>query len=63
MGTPAYYSGFEYGDEIRMYAIASADGIGDGEEGTELDNDKLDRAQSAKKSVILLILRSIHTKV
>ena len=42
-----------------MYATASADGISDGEEGTELDNDKLDRAQSAKKSVILLIFRSV----
>lgn len=46
-----------------MYAVVSADGIGDGEKGTELDNDKLDRAQCAKKSVILLILRSIQTKV
>ena len=43
-----------------MYATASADGISDGEEGTELDNDKLERAQSAKKSVILLILRSVQ---
>jgi hypothetical protein len=46
-----------------MYAIASTDGISDGKEGTELDNDELDRAQTTKKSVILLILRSVHTRV
>ena len=41
-----------------MYAFASEDGtIEDGEEGTELDEDKLDKAQSDKKCVILLIWR------
>lgn len=57
--TPARDNGLEYNDEIRMYAFASEDGsIGDGEEGKKLDEDKLDKAQTAKKSVIFLIWRS-----
>ena len=57
--TPARYSGLEYNDEIRMYAFVSEDGtIEDGEEGIKLTEDKLHKAQTDKKCVILLIWRS-----
>ena len=44
-----------------MYAFVSEDGIDDVEAGTKLDEDKLNEAQHAKKSVVLLILRSKGT--
>ena len=55
--TPAYHSGIEYGDEIIMCAVASTDAIGDMEEVTSPDTVKFDVAQSAKKSIILMIWR------
>ena len=45
-----------------MYALASEDGaIDDGEDGTKLDEDKLDKAQTDKNSVIFLIRRPSGT--
>lgn len=60
--TPACDSGLEFEDEIQMYALASEDGaIDDGEDGTKLDEDKLDKAQTDKNSVIFLIRRPSGT--
>ena len=61
--TPAYDSGIEFEDEIIMCAVASAKAIGEVEEITSPDMMKFDEAQSAKKSIILMIRRLSSTKV
>ena len=46
-----------------MYAVASTDAIGDTLSDIKEVDDKFDEAQSAKKSVILMIWRYNRTKV
>lgn len=67
-GTPAGESGIEFKDEVRMYAVASMDAIGDVKEVTSSEDSgmlskKFDEAQHAKKSVILMIWRLSRTRV